>query len=129
MEYKIIIKGFDSGLNELINGHLYDYRTKKYRNAVKNKNDDICCKQIKFCRELKGVHINKPIVIHYSFYAKDKRHDRMNLASAFIKSFEDSLQKCGVIKNDGWDDVLTPVLTFEIDKKNPRIEVLICEEE
>ena len=55
--------------------------------------------------------------------------DRMNVGSAFIKSFEDALQKCGVIKNDGWDDVLTPELHFSIDKENPRVEVSIKEME
>ena len=53
----------------------------------------------------------------------------MNIASAFIKSFEDALQKCNVIKNDGFDDVLTPTLHFEVDKKNPRIEIVIEEKE
>ena len=94
MEYKIIIKGFDSGLNELINGHLYDYRTKKYRNAVKNKNDDICCKQIKFCRELKGVHINKPIVIRYPRGGEDKykfeKHEKIEYGkSELLKQGDD----------------------------------------
>ena len=54
-------------------------------------------------------------------------HDRMNVASAFIKSFEDALQKQKVIKNDGWNDVLTPTLEFEIDRKNPRVEVVVKE--
>ena len=56
-------------------------------------------------------------------------HDRMNVASAFIKSFEDALQKCRVLKNDGWDDVLTPTLSFDIDKQKPRVEVTIEEVE
>ena len=51
----------------------------------------------------------------------------MNIASAFIKSFEDALQKCNVIKNDGWDDVLTPTLEFAIDRKEPRVEIIIEE--
>lgn len=53
----------------------------------------------------------------------------MNTASAFIKSFEDALQKCKVIRNDGYDDVLTPTLEFAIDKQNPRVEVIIEEVE
>lgn len=129
MEYQVTVKGFKSGLNELLVGRVYDHRTKKYRNAVKNKNDAICAKYIKASKDLQGVKIVKPIVIHYSFYCENKMHDRMNIASAFIKSFEDALQKCEVIKNDGFDDVLTPTLHFEIDKHNPRVEIVIEEKE
>lgn len=127
MTYKFTVYEFDSGLNELLAGRMYDFRTKKYRNAVKNKNDSICQKNIK--KNMKDIVINKPISITYRFFCKDKRRDRMNVGSAFIKSFEDALQKCGVIKNDGWDDVLTPELHFSIDKENPRIEVEINEME
>lgn len=127
MIYQLTVKGFNSGLNELLSGRIYDHRTKKYRNYVKNKNDDICCKAIQISKELKDVCIVKPIIIHYSFFVKNKLHDRMNIASAFIKSFEDALQKCNVIKNDGWDDVLTPTLEFAIDKKEPRVEIIIEE--
>ena len=63
------------------------------------------------------------------FFVENKMHDRMNTASAFIKSFEDALQKCKVIRNDGYDDVLTPTLEFVIDKQNPRVEVIIEEVE
>lgn len=129
MKYRVTVKGFKSGLNELLAGRTYDHRTKKYRNAVKNRNDAICVKCIKASKGLHGVKILKPIVIHYSFYCENKMHDRMNIASAFIKSFEDALQKCEVIKNDGFDDVLTPTLYFEVDKKNPRVEIIIEEKE
>ena len=49
MEYQVTVKGFKSGLNELLVGRVYDHRAKKYRNAVKNKNDAICVKYIKRC--------------------------------------------------------------------------------
>ena len=100
MEYHVTVKGFKSGLNELLSGKVYDHRTKKYRNIIKNRNDALC---MKF----------------------NKMYDRMNTASAFIKSFEDSLQKCRIICNDGYDDVLTPTLYFEVDRQNPRVEVTV----
>ena len=123
------VKGFKSGLNELLGGRMYDHRTKKYRNSEKSKNDAICAKYIKLSKDLHGVKIERPVIIHYEFYCENKMHDRMNVASAFIKSFEDALQKCRVLKNDGWDDVLTPTLAFEIDKQKPRVEVTIEEVE
>lgn len=129
MEYHVTVKEFKSGLNELLGGRMYDHRTKKYRNSEKSKNDAICAKYIKLSKDLRGVKIDRPVIIHYEFYCENKMHDRMNVASAFIKSFEDALQKCRVLKNDGWDDVLTPTLSFDIDKQKPRVEVTIEEVE
>lgn len=123
------VKGFKSGLNELLGGRMYDHRTKKYRNPEKSRNDAICAKYIKLSKDLRGVKIERPVIIHYSFYCENKMHDRMNVASAFIKSFEDAMQKCRIIRNDGWDDVLTPTLSFDIDKQKPRVEVTIEEVE
>lgn len=125
--YKLVVNGFDSGLNELLGARLYDFRTKKYRNNVKANNDKICCNAIRFSKELKGRKIDKPIVIHYKFYCKNKRRDRLNVASCFEKSFADALQLCNVIKNDGWDDILGVTYDFAIDKNNPRILVEIEE--
>ena len=53
--------------------------------------------------------------------------DRMNILTAFDKSFQDALQKVGVIKNDGWNDVINITPDFGIDKLDPRIEVIIEE--
>ena len=124
MEYHVTVKGFKSGLNELLSGKVYDHRTKRYRNIIKNRNDALCMKFINLSN-LKGKRIEKPIIIHYRFYVENKMHDRMNTASAFIKSFEDALQKCRIICNDGYDDVLTPTLYFEVDRQNPRVEVTV----
>ena len=55
--------------------------------------------------------------------------DRMNIASAADKSFEDALQKVGFIRNDGFNDVLNCTFEFHIDKDNPRIEITITEVE
>lgn len=124
MSYRVVIKGFDINLNKLLAGRMYDYRTKKYRNSIKNKGDNICARSIK--SQMHNVHIKKPIVCHYYFYVKDKRQDRDGIISAFMKCFLDALQKCKVIQNDGWNDVLTPVIeVMEVDKANPRIEVEI----
>ena len=127
MEYKITIYGFDSGLNEVLNGVHYDWRMKRVVNPVKKKNDELMIKQLRFKSELK--QIQTPIVIHYAFYVKDKRRDRMNIASAFDKSFEDALQKVGFLANDGFNDVLNATFEFHVDKENPRTEITITEVE
>lgn len=132
MAYRVTIsksnKAFPiKGLNELLAGRMYDYRTKKYHNRIKTDNDRVCCLAIR--RDLKGVSIARPIKCTYYIYAPDKRHDRGNLYSATEKSFLDALQQCKVIKNDGFDDVLDSVFHTTVDKAFPRVEVIIEEME
>lgn len=130
MTYKVVISKKNNtfpikGLNELLAGRMYDYRTKRYHNKVKADNDKVCCVAIR--RDLANVKITKPIRCTYHIYAADKRHDRGNIYAAVEKSFLDALQQRNVIKNDGFDDVMDSVFYTEIDKNNPRIEVIIEE--
>lgn len=111
------------GLNELLGGRMYDFRTKKYRNPVKTQNDDVCRKAIR--KSIKGVNIDKPIQCTFFIYAKDKMHDRGNLSSSVEKSFYDALQLEKVIKNDGWNDALDSIFHTDVDKNFPRVEVVI----
>ena len=130
MTHKVVISKKNNtfpikGLNELLAGRFYDFRTKRYHNKVKADNDKVCCVAIR--RDLANVKITKPIRCTYHIYAPDKRHDRGNIYAAVEKSFLDALQQCKVIKNDGFDDVMDSVFSTEIDKNNPRIEVIIEE--
>lgn len=129
MSYKVIVKGYDSGLNELLNAQkmTYDRRTRRVRvhNSEKRKNDTLCEDAIRKCRDLRNVRIKNPVFMRYKFYVPNKKRDRSNYSAAFIKSFEDALQHCGVITNDTYDLVLTPEYYFEVDKDNPRVEVEI----
>ena len=128
MTYKVVIANAKrtfpiKGLNELLSGRLYNFRTKKYHNPVKSENDKACLKAIK--KQMPNVKIDKPIKCTYWIYAENKRHDRGNLCCAAEKSFLDALQLAKVISNDGWDDVYDSEFHTEIDKENPRIEALI----
>jgi len=125
MVHNVTILGQLKGMNELLAGRMFNQRMKRYVNFVKRHNDEQCVFFIR--QQLNGVKITKPIVIHYDFYCQDKRHDRMNIASATDKSFQDALQKCDIIKNDGWDDVINCTFSFYIDRENPRTEVTITE--
>lgn len=132
MTYKVVISKSNrtfpiKGLNELLAGRMYDYRTKKYHNKVKTDNDKVCCVAIR--KYLNGVKLKTPIRCTYHIFAQDKRHDRGNLASATEKSFLDALQEMKVIKNDGFDDVLDSTFITELDRINPRIVVEIEEME
>ena len=128
MTYKVIINSKNGkfpvkGLNELLAGRIYNPRTKKYQNEIKEENDKVC--RIAIRKYMRGVKIDKPIQCTYFIYAKDKRHDRGNLSCAIEKSFLDALQECKVIKNDGYDDVLDGIFKSDIDKENPRVEIII----
>lgn len=125
-KYTVTITGFNSTLNSLLENQIkrWDSRLKKLivTNPEKAKNDRLCEKFIR--QQLKGVHIDKPVWIKYSFYVPNKKQDRSNTAAALIKSFEDALQHCKVVRNDCYDLMLTYELYFEVDRKNPRI---VCE--
>ena len=130
MRYKVIIPRWNSGLNELLNHQekRYDYRTKKMRvfNTEKVKNEKI----IRECLRKQGldkVRIEKPIAIHYTIYAKDKRHDRMNLGACLDKCFCDALQGMRILPNDAWDFVVKISFDVTLDRTNPRAEITITE--
>ena len=128
MTYKVVIVNSKrtfpiKGLNELLSGRLYNFRTKKYHNPVKAENDRVCCVAIR--RDLKGVKLKTPIRCTYYIYAQNKRHDRGNLYSATEKSFLDALQSCKVLSSDKWACVLDSEFHTDIDKENPRVEVVI----
>lgn len=132
MTYQVVISNSKhtfplNGLNELLGGRMYNFRTKKYHNQVKADNDKIC--RLAIQKYMRGVKIDKPIKVTYHIFAQDKRHDRGNLASATEKSFLDALQEIKVIKNDGFDDVLDSTFITELDRNNPRIVVEIEEVE
>ena len=64
--------------------------------------------------------------MNYLWVVPNKRTDRDNVA--FAKKFvQDALVQCGVLKDDGWKYVVGFSDKFDVDKKNPRIEVLIRE--
>lgn len=130
MKYKVTIKDWNSGLNELLNHQekRWDPRLKKMRvyNTEKAKNE----KLIRQCLAKQGmakVRIEKPVAIHYMIYAKDKKHDRQNLGSCLDKCFCDALQTMKILHNDGWNDIVALKFDYDVDSKNPRAEIVITE--
>lgn len=121
VEYKLIIPGRLSSLNQYIDHE----RTNRYKAAsLKRENEDWIIAAVKRC--LRGVKIKEPVEMNYLWVVPNKRTDRDNVA--FAKKFvQDALVKSGVLKDDGWDYVVGFSDRFEVDKKNPRIEVLIKE--
>jgi len=120
-EYKFIIPGALPGLNEYINAE----RNNKYKAAkMKKQSEHTIILFIK--QQMRGVKIQRPVLINYLWVEKNARRDKDNIA--FAKKFiQDSLVKAGVIENDGWERVEGFTDEFAIDKKNPRVEVVIRE--
>lgn len=105
------------GLNEYINAE----RTNRYK-AAKMKRD--IEQTIALCAP--NIKLTKPVTIHYKWVEKDRRRDKDNIS--FAKKFvQDALVKKGVLKNDGWNDIVNSFDAFEVDPKNPRVEIIIKE--
>lgn len=60
----------------------------------------------------------------YNWFEPNRRKDPGNIAGS-EKLIADALQKCGIIENDGWDQISGIEHRFSIDKANPRLELEI----
>lgn len=77
---------------------------------------------------LKRWKATRPVYIHFVYFEPNRKRDKDNIHAFACKCTMDALQSCGVIKNDGWADVINFTHDFYVDTKNPRIEVYIEEE-
>lgn len=122
MKYLLKIPGTLNNLNDYIAAE----RTNRHKGAkMKADNGNIVAVAIRRC--LRGVKIEKPVEMHYFWYESNKRRDKDNVSSFGRKVIQDALVQCGVLKDDGWNYVVGFSDSFEVDSKNPRIEVLIKE--
>ena len=114
----MIIKNELTDLNTYINKE----RSNRYSGAsVKKQNTSIVMWE---CKAQKITKARESVYITFRWFCKNKKKDKDNIA--FAKKFIlDGLVEAGVIKNDGWDDIEGFQDEFEIDAKNPRIEVEI----
>lgn len=122
MQYKFTIDGRLDGLNEFIAAN----RTNPYMgNKMKQDNEEVVIWSIR--QQLKDLEINKPVILKYDFYEKNKRRDLDNISSFAHKVIQDALVKTSVLKNDGWNEIISYIDQFYLDKERPRIEVTIAE--
>lgn len=94
---------------------------------MKRENTNIACICIR--SELKRWKATKPLIVHFCYYQKDKRKDKDNIDSFCRKCVFDALQKCEVIKNDGWSEIENYTHDFYVAKteKDARIEIYLEE--
>lgn len=122
MEYKFTIPGRLEGLNNYTAAN----RTNPYKGGkVKHDNED----HVIWCirQQLRGLHIEKPVLIYYEFYEKDMRRDCDNILSCAAKFIQDSLVKTHVLQEDNRKRIPHFYHDVFVDKGNPRIEVTITE--
>ena len=127
-EYRFVIDGVHYKSKRTFPG-LNDFtgainRNKHVGAKMKKKFQEMACRKIE--SQLKGVRIKNDVRISYTFYEADKRRDPSNIVAFAVKVIEDALQDCKVLKNDGWN-IRGYGQDFFVDKKNPRIEVVIRE--
>ncbi len=122
MEYLLVIPGRMHNLNDYISAE----RASRYEGAkMKARDGEYVSVFVRRC--LKDVRINKPVFMEYTWYEPNRRRDKSNISGFGRKVIEDALVDCGVLQDDGWDCVDGFSDRFRVDKKNPRIEVLIKE--
>lgn len=123
MEYLLTIPGALNNLNDYIAAE----RTNRHKGAkMKSDNGNIVALAIRKC--LRGVNIDKPVYMEYTWYEPNKRRDKDNISSFGRKVIQDVLVQCGVLKDDGWKYVVGFSDRFGVDKENPRIEIKIIEQ-
>ena len=124
MEYKLVIPGKLPGLNDYIAAE----RANRHKGAkMKADSGNIVAAAIRQC--LRGVRIENPVYMEYAWHEPNKRRDKDNVSSFGRKVIQDALVQRGVLKDDGWKHVVGISDRFDVDKENPRIEVLIKEME
>lgn len=95
--------------------------------GAKIKRDNMMLAANAIRRYLRRYKAKNAIIVHFHYYYKDRRMDKDNIDSFCRKCVFDALQKCGVIENDGWNQIENYTHDFFVDAKNPRIEVWLEE--
>lgn len=122
MIYKFVISGRLKGLNEYIEACR---KCPKSGGSLKRKEQSWVVLYIK--NRLRGVHISRPVIIHYHWYEPNRKRDLDNIAGFGHKVIQDALVECGVLANDGWKEVCGFTDVFSVTKKEPYIAVEIEE--
>ena len=122
MTHTFTIPGRLPGLNEVTNANRTHW-------AAGAKQKKLFTEGIAWVLREQARHLTKPIdAAWYTFFwhCANKRRDPDNVASA-CKFVMDALQAAGIIRNDGWDEVVSITHLFAVDKANPRLELKIQE--
>ncbi len=120
---KIVIPGRLIGANEYI---LKCRANRIAASSLKARQESIIKAAVLNCLHRKPQPFQFPVIIHYHWYEQNRRRDKDNVAFAH-KFVQDAFVSIGLLNGDGWKHVEGFTDTFSVDKKHPRIEVLIEE--
>lgn len=115
----IIIPGELPDLNQIIaesKNHWGNYSSLKKANT----------QRVAFCAKQATKRKYKKIDLEITWYCKDKRKDKDDIMAG-TKFILDGLAQAGVIQNDGWASVGEIRHKFDVDEREPRVEVRITE--
>lgn len=123
MEYKFVIPGRLPGANEYIDA----CRGNKYDAALMKRDMELLCVLSMAEGRRKKIHFDA-VNVDIVWYEQNAKRDPDNVS--FGKKFIfDALQSAKILDNDGPKQIRTISEKFEVDRKNPRIEVTLREHE
>lgn len=125
MQHKFTIKGTLPGLNDYLKAERTFSKKHSCGNDMKQQCQMIIINAAR--KQLKRLKIHNPVKITYLYYEPNKRRDLDNISGVAHKFIQDALVKCGVLENDGWQHITGYEDRFEVDRYNPRIEVILTE--
>ena len=121
MKYSITIPGELPSMNEIVDASKLHYM--EYSNMKKENTELVAwIAKSKINKELKKIDLD------IIWYCKNRMKDKDNIAAG-VKFILDGLVVAEVIKGDGWKHIGDINHSFKVDKDNPRVEVVIREEE
>jgi Holliday junction resolvase RusA-like endonuclease len=121
MTEKLIIPGELTGLNEII--AISKEHWAKYAEEKHSRTEEIA---FLAKNQIKGKYQMVDLV--FTWFCKNRKRDKDNIIAG-QKFVIDGLVAAGVIENDGWKQIRNIFHYFEIDNKNPRVEIIIKEAE
>ena len=122
MMYKLILPLKLHSLNEYIDG----CRKNTYKGANMKRKDQQAVEWY-IRSQLRGIRFKKPVKMAYTWFEPNRKRDLDNISSYGRKIIQDALVNTRVLKNDGWKQIAGFSDEFDVDPKNPRIEVVITE--
>lgn len=116
---KLVIQGKLPTLNEMINA---SKRNKYTYEKIKNEAMHL----VGWSAKAQKIKVNGLADYIITWYCPNKKTDKDNIIAG-QKYIFDGLQAVKVIENDGWKQIRSIHHNFEVDKKQPRVEVEIKE--
>ena len=120
-EAKLVIPGELPTMNEIIN------ISKTHWAKYKKMKDEWTGIVVLYASQ-QEIPAFEAVELDITYYRSNKRVDPDNLCAA-KKIILDGLQEAGVLENDGWKEVKGFQEKWQVDKDNPRTEIIIKESE